>query len=121
MIEIGRIKIFLSVTKRSQILQYMKKVNLINHPDDDDNDLKEMNLNSDKVVCVKAALTAGCYPHVIRIDKKNHRLLTEYFYKNFHFINNTNYNLNYKLRKESQVKINFNSVVSNLVSTEQVI
>jgi hypothetical protein len=42
-----------------------------------ENDMKSLNKNSSNLNCIKAAIVASHYPNLIRLDKKNKRLLNE--------------------------------------------
>lgn len=53
-------------------------------------DLNDLNSNSNSTGCIKAALVAGLYPNILRLDKKNNRLINE---------------------KETKLKLSYNSVL----------
>lgn len=40
-------------------------------------DIRDLNTNSENWAVVKAALFVGMYPNVIRIDRKNNKMLTK--------------------------------------------
>lgn len=49
-------------------------------------DIRDLNTNSENWAVVKAALTAGLYPNIIRVDRDHMQLRTQYVYFNLVFI-----------------------------------
>jgi len=43
-------------------------------------DIRDLNTNSENWAVVKAALTAGLYPNLIRVDREHMQLRTQYVY-----------------------------------------
>ena len=58
--------------KRQQLMKTLEQVGLLISPEND-----FYNRNSNKTSCIRAVLAAGFYPNVVRIDKKNNRLINE--------------------------------------------
>lgn len=58
-------------------------------------DIRDLNSNSENWAVVKAALTAGLYPNLIRVDREHFQLRTQYislsYYKMLLFINSLLY------------------------------
>ena len=67
--------LFNNLPKRIGVFNYLRKINLIKCSGN--GDLSSVNVNSNKMCCIRAALIAGCYPNLIKIDKINNRLLNE--------------------------------------------
>ena len=68
-------KMNLIYSEKTKIIKYLEKINLIKT--EGPQCLSNLNQNSSNTGCIKAALVACCYPKIIRIDKKNNRLVTE--------------------------------------------
>jgi len=60
---------------RRDVLSYLRRVGLVRCRGP--GDLNDLNRNSKRIGSIKAALVAGCYPRLLRIDKKNKRLVGE--------------------------------------------
>lgn len=65
----------LILEKRYVIISYLRRIGLIKLAGSEG--LKDLNQNFNNIHCIKAALIAGRYPHLIQIDKKNNRLVTK--------------------------------------------
>lgn len=59
--------------ERERLLNYLNKIEFLSST----NRLDELNVNSQNFGCIRAVLAFGCYPHIIRVDRKNMQLINE--------------------------------------------
>ena len=60
---------------RVKLLSYLRTSGLVKSLGE--GDLASLNANSDNLNCLRAILVASFYPNIVRVDKKNRRLLNE--------------------------------------------
>lgn len=69
------IELLFQIFKRSKFLNHLKMCYLLNQHNTVN--YSYLNTNSNRLACVNAALAAGLYPNIVRLDKANFRLINE--------------------------------------------